>query len=430
MYQTLDDNNVDLSVHLKKTTQSSVTGIPSAATAGVMTTRGAASAFFVNGTNRAMFRFTMINHLCNDLPTVMDTTRPPDRIRQDVTRSPGGVSTLFLTNCIGCHSGMDPMAQAFAYYNFSYPASEIGATAWPDRPDRVHRRPDAAEVSHQQHQFPARVQHAGRQLEQPLAHRPESGARLERIAHRRRERRQVAGPGAREQRGVQHLPGDQSLQDGVLPRARRPPTTRERATRTKSTRWSRHSNRATTRCGRYSRSPPRTAWEIDHESQTITRDDDSRGLVGPRRLRRRRRRQLRVAHGRSHQQRRRLYGTRAGDGGRAGLRGQSLEQHPRPEPLRSVPQRHDAGADAELRAQRQCEPRLRAGQHGGQPRAALDLRNGGEGQRRAQLLARRSERLRPDLDHVDQQLGECHGRRVGDAGRSWWLRRCNRRDRA
>src|ERR1700722_2367395 len=131
MYQTLDDNNVDLSVHLKQTTQSALTGIPTAATAGVMTTRGAASAFFVNGTNRAMFRFTMINHLCNDLPTVMDTTRPPDRIRQDVTRSPGGVSTLFLTNCIGCHSGMDPMAQAFAYYNFSYPASEVGATDFP-----------------------------------------------------------------------------------------------------------------------------------------------------------------------------------------------------------------------------------------------------------------------------------------------------------
>ncbi len=131
MYINLDAANADLSVHLKKTTQSSLTGIPSTAVAGVITTRGAASAFFVNGTNRAMFRFTMINHLCNDLPTVMDTTRPPDRIRQDVTRSPGGVSTLFLTNCIGCHSGMDPMAQAFAYYNFSYPASEVGATAWP-----------------------------------------------------------------------------------------------------------------------------------------------------------------------------------------------------------------------------------------------------------------------------------------------------------
>jgi hypothetical protein len=119
MYDALDTNNVDLSVHLVSSTQSALSGIPAAATAGVMTTRGAASAFFINGTNRAMFRFTVMNHLCNDLQLVMDTTRPPDRIRQDVTRSPGGVSTLFLNNCIGCHSGMDPMAQAFAYYNFT-----------------------------------------------------------------------------------------------------------------------------------------------------------------------------------------------------------------------------------------------------------------------------------------------------------------------
>jgi hypothetical protein len=119
MYLALDSNNVDLSVHLVASTQSAQSGIPAAATAGVMTTRGGASAFFINGTNRAMFRFTMLNHLCNDLQLVMDTTRPPDRIRQDVTRSPGGVSTLFLNNCIGCHSGMDPMAQAFAFYNFT-----------------------------------------------------------------------------------------------------------------------------------------------------------------------------------------------------------------------------------------------------------------------------------------------------------------------
>jgi hypothetical protein len=119
MYLAMDENSVDLKAHLTKTTQSALTGIPAAATAGVLTTRAAAAAFFINGTNRAMFRFTMMNHLCSDLQTIMDITRPPDRIRQDVTRSPGGVSTLFLTNCIGCHSGMDPMAQAFAYYNFS-----------------------------------------------------------------------------------------------------------------------------------------------------------------------------------------------------------------------------------------------------------------------------------------------------------------------
>jgi hypothetical protein len=119
MYDAMDTNNVDLQAHLVQRQQSSTTGLPATAVAGVITTRGAGSAFFINGTNRAMFRFTMLNHLCNDLQTVMDITRPPDRIRQDIARSPGGVSTLFLTNCIGCHSGMDPMAQAFAFYNFT-----------------------------------------------------------------------------------------------------------------------------------------------------------------------------------------------------------------------------------------------------------------------------------------------------------------------
>ena len=118
MYQAMDDNNVDLSQGLVAAKQSQVSGLPATAIAGVLSTRGATSAFFINGTNRAMFRFTMMNHLCSDLQTIMDTTRPPDRIRQDVTRSPGGDSSLFLNNCIGCHSGMDPMAQAFAYYNF------------------------------------------------------------------------------------------------------------------------------------------------------------------------------------------------------------------------------------------------------------------------------------------------------------------------
>ena len=117
-YATAEANGVDLMSTLKQTTQSATYGIPSTATAGLMTTRGATSSFFINGTNRAMFRFTMINHFCNDMQTLMDTTRPTDRIRQDVARSPGGDSRIYLNNCVGCHSGMDPMAQAFAYYNF------------------------------------------------------------------------------------------------------------------------------------------------------------------------------------------------------------------------------------------------------------------------------------------------------------------------
>jgi hypothetical protein len=103
---------------LVSTTQTAVYGTPAGATAGAITTRAASEAFFIAGTNRAMFRFTLMNHMCMDMEQVLDTSVAPDRIRQDVSRSPGGDSRVFMNNCIGCHAGMDPMAQAFAYYNF------------------------------------------------------------------------------------------------------------------------------------------------------------------------------------------------------------------------------------------------------------------------------------------------------------------------
>jgi len=128
-YAAAETNGVDLSTTLVATSQSAAYGFPTAATAGLLTTRGAASAFFINGTNRAMFRFTMINHMCNDMQAFMDTTRPTDRIRQDVSRAPGGDSRIFLNNCVACHSGMDPMAQAFAYYNFDATSGQLVYTA-------------------------------------------------------------------------------------------------------------------------------------------------------------------------------------------------------------------------------------------------------------------------------------------------------------
>jgi len=117
-YANAETNNLNLFAALTPTTQSSIQGIPPAATAGFLTSRAASEAFFIDGTNRAMFRFTMMNHMCRDMEQVHDTSLPPDRIRQDVSRSPGGDSRLFLNNCIGCHSGMDPFAQAFAYYDY------------------------------------------------------------------------------------------------------------------------------------------------------------------------------------------------------------------------------------------------------------------------------------------------------------------------
>ena len=122
-YQALEDQRIDLKNNLIEITQSSVTGLPVDATAGVTTTRAAAQAFFIDGTNRAMFRFTMINQLCTDLEPLKDITGVPDRVRQDVTRSPGGDSRIYLNNCIGCHIGMDPLAQAYAYYDFIHDSS-------------------------------------------------------------------------------------------------------------------------------------------------------------------------------------------------------------------------------------------------------------------------------------------------------------------
>lgn len=119
-FEAIEVQGISLKDTLVRRDQSALTGIPADATSGVITTRAAAKAFFIAGTNRAMFRFTLLNHLCRDLEQVHDTSLTPDFIRQDVSRSPGGDSRVFLNNCIGCHNGMDPLAKAYAYYDYEF----------------------------------------------------------------------------------------------------------------------------------------------------------------------------------------------------------------------------------------------------------------------------------------------------------------------
>lgn len=119
-YLALEQQAVDLAQYLEPRAQSSLNGIPADASAGVMTSRAAAKAFFYLGTNRAMLRFTLMSQLCTDLEPLQDISRPTDRIRQDVSRSPGGDSRIFNNRCVGCHAGMDPLAQAFAYYDYQF----------------------------------------------------------------------------------------------------------------------------------------------------------------------------------------------------------------------------------------------------------------------------------------------------------------------
>ena len=141
LYENLENNNADLGDPgvLVGRLQSQIPGPlfnkPNA-TAGIMTTRAAARAYFVDGTNRAMFRFTVLNHLCTDLEQLKDNTRPTDRIRRDVSRSPGGDSRLFMNNCVACHSGMDPMAQALARYQWAY-TTDVEAGQLEYTPDSI-----------------------------------------------------------------------------------------------------------------------------------------------------------------------------------------------------------------------------------------------------------------------------------------------------
>ena len=197
--------------------------LPSAATAGAITTRAAAEAFFIAGTNRAMFRFTLINHLCMDMEQVHDTSIIPDRIRQDVSRSPGGDSRVFLNNCIGCHAGMDPLAQAFAYYDYDETAGTLDVHA---------RRRCSRSTSTTTTTFADGFVTPDDSLEQPLAAGPERRARLElgsaghRATARSRSAQELASSDAFAQCQV-----DEGVQGGLLARAGRSGRPRRRSTR-------------------------------------------------------------------------------------------------------------------------------------------------------------------------------------------------------
>lgn len=140
-YVDLQQNRVDLSdpAVLVRQNQSALPGNPlgAADTAGVMTTRGFAQAYLVAGTNRAALRFTTLNFMCMDMDDFKDITAVPDRVRKDVTRSPGGDSNVFLNDCLGCHAGMDGLDGAFAYYDFDETTQELVYTPGQVQPKMI-----------------------------------------------------------------------------------------------------------------------------------------------------------------------------------------------------------------------------------------------------------------------------------------------------
>ncbi|MGZ3687707.1 MAG: hypothetical protein ACXVBW_05375 [Bdellovibrionota bacterium] len=93
--------------------------------AGVLTTRQGGNAFFSAGTNRRPLRYALKEFLCSDPAVLMDPTVPDVRIRQDVDRAPTGNTQVFENNCKACHAGIDGLAGAFAYFDFSATSSSL-----------------------------------------------------------------------------------------------------------------------------------------------------------------------------------------------------------------------------------------------------------------------------------------------------------------
>ncbi|MEO0996412.1 MAG: hypothetical protein AAFX58_02730 [Pseudomonadota bacterium] len=136
-YEFLQQQRIDLGdpANLVQQRQSDLPGSPLGPndTAGVMTSRAFAESYLVAGTNRAAVRFATLNFMCMDMEEFRDITAWPDRIRQDVTRSPGGDSNIFLNDCLSCHAGLDSLGGAFAFYDFDEDGTQLVYT-----PGEVH----------------------------------------------------------------------------------------------------------------------------------------------------------------------------------------------------------------------------------------------------------------------------------------------------
>ncbi len=130
IYDTLYNNvknGAPLGSALTATTQTGATGLP--VQAGIFTLRGFGSVYYEAGTNRGPLRFASINYLCRDMEDLSDVSRADVHVRRDVDRAPGGDASKYRTECIGCHAGMDPMSNAFAYFDYVPPAAAANPSA-------------------------------------------------------------------------------------------------------------------------------------------------------------------------------------------------------------------------------------------------------------------------------------------------------------
>jgi hypothetical protein len=66
-----------------------------------------------------MIEYTFREFMCTPIDKWSDASGADAMIGRDVDRFPGGSHTRFTTTCRACHSRMDPLRGAFAYFTFS-----------------------------------------------------------------------------------------------------------------------------------------------------------------------------------------------------------------------------------------------------------------------------------------------------------------------
>jgi hypothetical protein len=114
-YLDLETGHFSLKQVLVKT-EPQPQGLP--VSAGLLTSRGWASAHLIAGTNRRGVEYTFREFLCTPIQTWRDSGMPDFHVRRDVDRVPGGNPTTYQTTCRSCHALMDGMGGAYARLDF------------------------------------------------------------------------------------------------------------------------------------------------------------------------------------------------------------------------------------------------------------------------------------------------------------------------
>jgi len=126
LYTNVKNGTAQLASSLVEAPQTTTNGLNQAA--GIFTLRGYGSIYYDMGTNRSAVRFTFMNYICRDMEDLSDVSLPDVYVRRDVDRKPGGDPSKYRTECVGCHNGMDPQANAFAYFDWAPGAANAPGT--------------------------------------------------------------------------------------------------------------------------------------------------------------------------------------------------------------------------------------------------------------------------------------------------------------